>query len=170
MISLIPAIAPLLVHLHHSTGVVQYADNCPLRTRVGAILRVRDRIADRVGPCIPDWTVSKQLADQVKTISVLARTHLVKVVADCQPKAASFRAHGFHTCCLSRYLSNEFAGIKETFLLLFPDGGAVAVGASRPLFRLKRRRLCRRNADVRESRCGNGETNRSCDHVVARGR
>jgi len=47
----------------YSTGVVQYADNCPLRARLGAILRVRDRIADRVGSCIPDRTVSKQIAD-----------------------------------------------------------------------------------------------------------
>jgi len=34
-----------------------------------------------------------------------------------QPKGALFGTHGFH----SRYLSNEFAGIKETFLLLFLD-------------------------------------------------
>ena len=53
----------LIVHLDYSAGVVQHADNCPLRPGVGAILRVRYRVTDCVGPCIPDRAVSKQLTD-----------------------------------------------------------------------------------------------------------
>ena len=49
------------------------------------------------------------------------------VVVDAQHWAALFAIHGFHTCYRSRYLSNEFAGLKETFLLLFVDGALVAV-------------------------------------------
>src|SRR5205814_8542640 len=66
----------------------------------GAILCVRDRVTDRVGPCIPDRAVPKKLTDQIKAISVLARTNLVKVVAP-QPSAPLFGIHGFHTCYLS---------------------------------------------------------------------
>lgn len=54
---------PLVVHLDYNAGVVQHTDNCPLRSGVGAILCVRDRVAYRIRPCIPDRAVSKQLAD-----------------------------------------------------------------------------------------------------------
>jgi hypothetical protein len=46
------------------------------------------------------------------------------IVLGLQPWPALFGMHSFHTCYLSRYLSNEFAGLKETFLLLFVDGRA----------------------------------------------
>ena len=49
------------------------------------------------------------------------------VVVGVQRWAALFAIHGFHTCYLSRYLSNEFAGLKETFLLLFVDELPVAL-------------------------------------------
>ena len=49
------------------------------------------------------------------------------VVVGAQHWPALFAIHGFHTCYRSRYLSNEFAGLKETFLLLFVDGALVAV-------------------------------------------
>ena len=41
----------------------QHADNCSARARPGAILRVRDGVANRVGSCIPDWGVPKPIAD-----------------------------------------------------------------------------------------------------------
>jgi hypothetical protein len=121
----------LFVHLDYSAGVVQHVDNCPLGPGVGAILRVRDRVTDRVRTCIPDRAVSKQFTNQINAFSVLARTNLVKVVAGRQPKAALFGTHGFHTRYVSCYLSNEFAAIKETFLLLFLEGVPVALHAFR---------------------------------------
>src|SRR5215211_4034294 len=53
----------LFVHLDYSAGIVQHTDNCPLGSRVGAVLRVRYRVANRVGPCIPDRAVSKHVTD-----------------------------------------------------------------------------------------------------------
>lgn len=50
------------------------------------------------------------------------------VVASVQHWAALFAIHGFHTCYHPRYLSNEVAVLKETFLLLFPDEFSVAPG------------------------------------------
>jgi len=44
------------------------------------------------------------------------------IVVGLQTWAALFGTHSFHTCYLSRYVSNEFAALKETFLLLFVDG------------------------------------------------
>src|SRR5205814_8860040 len=75
--------------------------NCPLWQVVHAILSVRDRVTARVVLCIPDQSVPKQLTDQIKAISVLARTNLLNVVAP-QPSAPLFGIHGFHTCYLSR--------------------------------------------------------------------
>ena len=49
------------------------------------------------------------------------------IVVGLQPWPALFGMHSFHTCYLSRYLSNEFAGLKETILLLFVDGLSVAL-------------------------------------------
>jgi hypothetical protein len=40
-----------------------HADNHPTRARMGAVLRVRDRAADRIGPCIPDCAASQPIAD-----------------------------------------------------------------------------------------------------------
>jgi len=50
---------PLFVHLDDSAGMVQHADNRPLRPEMRAILCVGDRVTNRVGPCIPDRSVSK---------------------------------------------------------------------------------------------------------------
>src|SRR5215471_16279340 len=102
------------MHLDNSPGVVQHTDDCALRSEMGSIFCVGDRLTDRVGSRIPDRTVSKQFTDQIKAVPVLAWTKLVKVVASCQSKAAVFGIHGFHRCYLFRYLSNEFAGLKET--------------------------------------------------------
>ena len=55
------------------------------------------------------------------------------VVVGVQPWAALFGTHRFHTCYLSRYLSNEFGGLKETILLLFVDGWLSGVCASAKL-------------------------------------
>ena len=41
------------------------------------------------------------------------------VVIGVQPRAPLYGIHGFHTCYLSLYVSNEFAALKETILLLF---------------------------------------------------
>src|SRR5262245_35400601 len=56
-------IAVGLVHLDYSAEVVEHTDLCPLRARERAVLRVRDRLTDRVWPCIQDRTVSKPIAD-----------------------------------------------------------------------------------------------------------
>lgn len=125
--------ATLFVPLDHSAGVVEHTDNCPLRSEVRAILRVRNCISDRVGPRVPDRTVSKQVTEQLDTISVLARTYFVKVVGGGQSNAALFRAHGFHTF----YLSNELAALKETILLLFDKQSSVALDVFRPFLRPK---------------------------------
>jgi hypothetical protein len=124
--------ATLFVPLDHSAGVVEHTDNCPLRSEVRAILRVRNCISHRVGPRIPDRTVSKQVTEQLDAISVLARTYFVKVVGGGQSNAALFRAHGFHTCYLSFYLSNELAALKETILLLFDKESLVALDVFGP--------------------------------------
>lgn len=166
----------LSVHLDHSAGVVQYADNCALRPEMGTVLCISDRLADCVGARVPDRAVSKQFTDQIKAISLLARTHLVVVVLGVQRRAALFGIHRFHTCYLSLYLSNEFPGLKETFLLLFQAGAPVSLlffgnFASLPALSLTpaRRRRYRRNANVRESLYGSAETNRRCDRVDAQG-
>ena len=52
-----------LVRLDYGAEVVQHADLCPVRARERAVLRVRDGVADRVWPCIPDRAVSKPTAD-----------------------------------------------------------------------------------------------------------
>jgi hypothetical protein len=88
---------PLLVHLDYRAGVVQHADNCPIRARTRAIFRVRDRVADRIGACIPDRAVPKTITNQIKAISVLAGTHLINVVAGRQPKAVLFGTLRFHS-------------------------------------------------------------------------
>ena len=49
------------------------------------------------------------------------------VVVGVQRWATLFAIHGFHTCYRCRYLSNEFAALKETFLLLFVNGCRVAL-------------------------------------------
>ena len=57
--------AALFVHLDYSAGVVQHADNCSLRPGVGAILRVRDRVTDRVGRPFRNWSGVKRPAAEV---------------------------------------------------------------------------------------------------------
>jgi hypothetical protein len=52
-----------LVRLDYSAEVVQYADLCLVQARERTIPRVRDRVTDRVWPCIPDRAVSKPIAD-----------------------------------------------------------------------------------------------------------
>jgi|SRR6185369_17463457 len=92
------------------------------------------------------------------------------VVVGVEHRAALSAIHGFlHTCYLSLYLSNEFAALKETILLLFESGAQLRV-AFRAFLKPKHRWLGQRNADVQESRCGSVETNRWCDRVVVRGR
>jgi hypothetical protein len=51
------------VRSDYSAKVVQHADLCPVRARERAVLRVRDRVTDRVWPCIPDRAVSKPIVD-----------------------------------------------------------------------------------------------------------
>jgi hypothetical protein len=53
----------LLVCLGHVAPFIKHADDHPVRARAGAVLRERDRAADCVGPCIPDWAVSQPIAD-----------------------------------------------------------------------------------------------------------
>src|ERR1051325_345055 len=98
---------------------------------MGAILCVCDCITDRGGPGIPNRAVSKQLTDQIKAVSVLARTNLVMVMLPVQGWAALSAIHGFHTCYRSRYLSNEFADLKETILLLFCKSESLYASAAR---------------------------------------
>src|SRR5262249_28213209 len=62
-VSPLAKIALGFVRLDYSSGVVQQADNCPAQAREGAVLRIRDRVMDRVGSCIPDPAVSKLIAD-----------------------------------------------------------------------------------------------------------
>jgi hypothetical protein len=56
-------IAVGLVRLDYSAEVVQHADLCLVRARERTVLRVRDRVTDRVWPCIPDRAISKPIAD-----------------------------------------------------------------------------------------------------------
>ena len=56
-------IAVGLVRLDYSAEVVQHADLCPVRARERAVFRVRDRVTDRIWPCIPDRAGSKPIAD-----------------------------------------------------------------------------------------------------------
>jgi hypothetical protein len=84
--------------------------------RERALHRVRDRVVDCVGSCIPNWAVSQPIADQIKAVPVLAGTDLVNVLgrggghlhpAVCVPKSLSdtalskpnavlFGTHTFH--------------------------------------------------------------------------
>jgi len=94
---------------------IKHADDRRARARARAVLRVRDRAADCVGSCIPNWAVSQPIADQIKAVPVLAGTDLVNVLdADSghfhpvvcspkslsdsldQPKAVLFGTRGFH--------------------------------------------------------------------------
>jgi hypothetical protein len=68
------------VCLGHVAPFIKHADERPVRARARAVLRVRDRAADSVGSCIPDWTVSQPIADQIKAVPVLAGTDLVNVL------------------------------------------------------------------------------------------
>jgi len=56
-------IAVGLVRLDYSAEVVQHADLCLVRARERTVLRVRDRVTDRVWPCIPDRAISKPIAN-----------------------------------------------------------------------------------------------------------
>jgi hypothetical protein len=56
------------------------------------------------------------------------------VVLRFRSSAAVFWLHGFHTCYLSLYLSNEFAVLKETILLLFATGATVKPSPGFSLF------------------------------------
>src|SRR5262245_22297857 len=56
-------IAVGFVSLDYSAEVIQHADLCRVRTRERSVLRVRDRVTDRVWPSIPDRAVSKPIAD-----------------------------------------------------------------------------------------------------------
>jgi len=56
-------IAVALVRLDYSAEVVQHADLCLVRARERTVLSIRDRVTDRVWPCIPDRAISKPIAD-----------------------------------------------------------------------------------------------------------
>jgi len=58
----------------------KHADDRRARVSVRAVLRVRDRAADCVGSCIPNWAVSQSIADQIKAVPVLAGTDLVNIL------------------------------------------------------------------------------------------
>src|SRR5947207_8889679 len=68
----------LFVCLGHIALFVKHANDRRVRTR--AVLRVSDRVADRAGSRIPDWAKSELITDQIKAVSVLARTNLVNVL------------------------------------------------------------------------------------------
>jgi len=53
----------LIVHLDYSAESSNTRIIARWEPGVGAILRVRYRVTDRVGPCIPDRAVSKQFTD-----------------------------------------------------------------------------------------------------------
>ena len=95
---------------------IKHSDDRRARARARAVPRVRDRAADCVGSCIPDWAVSQPIADQIKAVPVHARTDLVEVPGGggghvhpvvCspknlsdgleQPKAVLFGMRGFHS-------------------------------------------------------------------------
>ena len=94
---------------------IKHADDRRARARARAVLRVRDRAADCVWSCIPDWAVSQPIADQIKAVPVLSGTYLVNVPGGgdghchpvaCspkslsdgldQPKSVRFGTRGFH--------------------------------------------------------------------------
>ena len=94
---------------------VKHADDRRARARVRAVFRVRDRAADCVRSCIPNWAVSQPIADQIKAVLVFAGTDLVNVLGGasghfhpivCSPKSLSdglyqskavvFGTRGFH--------------------------------------------------------------------------
>ena len=54
------------VCLGHVALFIKHADDRPVQAR--AVLRVRDRVADCVGSCIPDWAESQPIADQIKAV------------------------------------------------------------------------------------------------------
>ena len=56
-------IALLLVCLGHVALFIEHADDRPVRARVGAVLGVRDRVADCVGSCVPDRAALQPIAD-----------------------------------------------------------------------------------------------------------
>src|SRR5947207_1628614 len=108
-------IALLRVCLGHVALFIKHADDRPVRARPRTVCRVRDRAADCVGSCIPDWAVLQPIADQIKAVPVLAGTDLVNVLGGdsrhfhrvvCspkslsdgleQPKAVLFGTRGFH--------------------------------------------------------------------------
>jgi len=61
---------------------IKHTDDRRVQARARAVLRVRDRAADSVGSCIPDWAVPQPIADQIKAVPVLAGTDLVKVLGE----------------------------------------------------------------------------------------
>ena len=89
-------IAVGLVRLDCGTEVVQHADLCPVRARERAILRIRDGVTHRVWPGIPDWAVSKPLADEINAIPALARSDLVNVAAGATQNAVLHFSLGHH--------------------------------------------------------------------------
>src|ERR1044071_9876016 len=68
-------IADVLVCLDYVARFIKHADDHPVRAR--AVLRIRDRAADCVGSCKPDWAVSQSIADQIKAVPIFAGTDLV---------------------------------------------------------------------------------------------
>ena len=82
---------------------------------MGAVPRVRDRVADRVGSCIRDRAASKTIADQIKAIPVPARTQLVNVVGGDQLKAVLVITLGLHSSLSSRRLKADKRDISVTF-------------------------------------------------------
>src|SRR6266436_428238 len=73
-------IALLRVCLGHVALFIKHADDRPVRARPRTVLRVRDRAANCIGSCIPDWAVLQPIADQIKAVSVLAGTDLINVL------------------------------------------------------------------------------------------
>src|SRR5215475_5343642 len=101
----VPADPIGLVRLDYSAEVVQQADLCPARARERPVLRVRDRVTDRVWPCIPDRAVSKPVTDKINSVSAVARTDLVNFAAGGTQKAVlsfSLGHHKAHRRCKAR--------------------------------------------------------------------
>src|SRR6476660_10593153 len=73
-------IALALVRFEDVARFIKHADDRPVRARARAVIRVRDRVADCVGSCIPDWAESEPIANQIKAVPVLAGTDLVNVL------------------------------------------------------------------------------------------
>jgi hypothetical protein len=84
------------VCLGHVALFIKHADDRTVRARARAVLRVRDRVSDCVGSCIPDRAESQPIADQVKAVSVLAGTDFVNVAAVGSPKAVLPFSLGYH--------------------------------------------------------------------------